>query len=240
MEPLKTSDQPLLLTHLPLIRSIVFKRIKGRPSLLALRDDLLQEAVIGAIDAINRHDPHSGACLSTYIGIRVHGHLTDYIRQQIPLPRSAQHSARDLLRHTTQAEQALGHTCSLNQIAKQTGTTPARLREGVQAIAGQRLVSFCPEGVPAGDGKEEAAHAISATDVEEEVYLQQKRALVHQHIRNFDRRHRCCLQGTLLEGKDFNQIAKEQGCCASRVWQLNTGAAAKIQQRLRAQVAIMD
>jgi RNA polymerase sigma factor for flagellar operon FliA len=71
------------------LRPLVLKAVavlSNIPSFV-LREDLQQEAWIGAIKAVDSYDASKGASLFTYAKYRIRGHLLDYLRKLDPIGR---------------------------------------------------------------------------------------------------------------------------------------------------------
>src|SRR4051812_46785572 len=81
------SADELITAHYALARRVVrgFKR-NHRTSLE--EPELLNCALLGLIDAVNRFDPQKGDNFSSYARIRIRGALLDRVRQEDPLSRS--------------------------------------------------------------------------------------------------------------------------------------------------------
>jgi RNA polymerase sigma factor for flagellar operon FliA len=72
--------------HLPLVGAIARALSRGLPSTVEF-DELINDGVLGLIDAARRYDPTRGAAFSTYAGYRIRGAILDGLRARDPLPR---------------------------------------------------------------------------------------------------------------------------------------------------------
>jgi len=66
----------------PLVQSIVTKRFGGVTTPTVDREDLVQEGVLGALEAAQRWDPQSGSSFASFIYLRAHGAIQDLLRRQ--------------------------------------------------------------------------------------------------------------------------------------------------------------
>ena len=77
------AETVLLEQILPSIRFIA-NNIKNRyPRLMLEKDDLIQEALIGSLRAINTYDPESGNLFQTYVSSVSENAMMDYVRKCI-------------------------------------------------------------------------------------------------------------------------------------------------------------
>ena len=72
--------------HLPLVGTIARALSRGLPSTVEL-DELVNDGVLGLIDAMRRYDPSRGVGFPTYAGHRIRGAILDGLRTRDPLPR---------------------------------------------------------------------------------------------------------------------------------------------------------
>ncbi|MBI3998143.1 MAG: sigma-70 family RNA polymerase sigma factor [Armatimonadetes bacterium] len=76
-----------VVTYLPLVEVVARTLSRGLPSTVEL-DELINDGVIGLIDALRRYDPTRGVCFSTYASHRIRGAILDGLRARDPVPRS--------------------------------------------------------------------------------------------------------------------------------------------------------
>ncbi len=72
--------------YLPLVGAIARALSRGLPPSVEL-DELINDGVIGLIEAMRRYDPTRGVGFSTYAGHRIRGAMLDGLRVRDPLPR---------------------------------------------------------------------------------------------------------------------------------------------------------
>lgn len=73
--------------YLPLVGAIARTIGRGLPASVEL-NELIDDGVIGLIDALRRYDPARGVAFSTYAGYRIRGAILDGLRERDPLPRA--------------------------------------------------------------------------------------------------------------------------------------------------------
>lgn len=74
-------DESLILEYTPMVRLIAKKMLKRYPAHIEL-DDLVQEGMIGLIDAHKRFDSSRGCSASSFVVHRIRGAMIDYLRNQ--------------------------------------------------------------------------------------------------------------------------------------------------------------
>ncbi len=91
--------------YLPLVGTIARTLSRGLPSCVEL-DELINDGVLGLMEALARYDPTRGVGFSTYAGHRIRGAMLDGLRIRDPVPRAyrrAQKVAEADPRNQTQA-----------------------------------------------------------------------------------------------------------------------------------------
>jgi len=106
------------------------------------RDDLISEAQIGLIDAINRFDPGKEVKFETYASIRIHGAIVDYLRKLDWAPRSLRQRAREIGQVELELEQDLGAAPSEEQVAQRLGMNLEQYRRTLSDISVLNVLSF--------------------------------------------------------------------------------------------------
>jgi RNA polymerase sigma factor for flagellar operon FliA len=106
------------------------------------RDDLVSEAQIGLIDAINRFDPGKEVKFETYASIRIRGAIVDYLRKLDWAPRSLRQRAREIGQIELELEQDLGQSPSEEQVARRLGMNVEQYRRTLSDISVLNVLSF--------------------------------------------------------------------------------------------------
>lgn len=114
----KVDRDRLILEHIPLLRHIAGRLSLDIPGGLD-REDLVGFGMLGLIAAADSWDESRGLKFSTYAYTKVRGAILDELRRMDFLPRGRREKVRDLDRAVHKLEQALGHSPSLEDIAKE-------------------------------------------------------------------------------------------------------------------------
>ena len=85
----------LVLTFAPLVKYIVYKKVREMPARCDV-EDFMSCGLEALIQSVDRYDPEKGATLEQYIWTRVHGAVLDELRRQDWAPRSVRRWERDM------------------------------------------------------------------------------------------------------------------------------------------------
>ena len=77
----------LVLTLAPLVKFIVYRKIREMPARVEA-EDFISVGLEAMIQSIDRYDPEKGATLEQYAWTRIHGAVLDEMRRQDWAPRS--------------------------------------------------------------------------------------------------------------------------------------------------------
>jgi len=85
----------LVLTLAPLVKFIVYRKIREMPARVEA-EDFISVGLEAMIQSIDRYDPEKGATLEQYAWTRIHGAVLDEMRRQDWAPRSVRRWERDI------------------------------------------------------------------------------------------------------------------------------------------------
>lgn len=90
----KLDKDQIVKNFLPKIKIIALNLMSNLPKNVQL-DDLIQEGVIGLLQAYERYDPSHGASFYTYALTRIKGAMLDYLRKIDWLPKELRHLIKE-------------------------------------------------------------------------------------------------------------------------------------------------
>ena len=125
----------------PLVKRIAYHLMARLPSSVQV-DDLIQNGMIGLLDAIDRFEAGMGAQFETYAAQRVRGAMLDGLRENDWLPRSLRREFRQIEKAIAQLEQEHGRPPTENELAKALGVSLADYQKMLQDARGHQLISF--------------------------------------------------------------------------------------------------
>lgn len=133
--------EQLVQRFVPLVKRIAYHLMARLPSSVQL-DDLVQNGMIGLLDAIGRYQEGFGAQFETYATQRVRGAMLDGLRENDWLPRQLRRDLRRIEAALTQLEHAHGRVPSEKELADSLGMTLAEYQKTLQDARGHQILYF--------------------------------------------------------------------------------------------------
>ena len=125
----------------PLVKRIAYHLMARLPSSVQV-DDLIQNGMMGLLDAINRFESGMGAQFETYAAQRIRGAMLDGLRENDWLPRSLRRDFRRIELAIAQLEQEYGRAPGENELASALDMALAEYQKMLQDARGHQLISF--------------------------------------------------------------------------------------------------
>ena len=215
----------------PLVKRIAYHLMARLPSSVQV-DDLIQNGMIGLLDAIDRFEAGMGAQFETYAAQRVRGAMLDGLRENDWLPRSLRREFRQIEKAIAQLEQEYGRPPSENELAKALGVTLAEYQKMLQDARGHQLISF-EDLVTEGDEDFLERHLSDDSGEPSKILEDEnlKRMLV-QGIELLPEREKLMMALYYEQDLNLREIGEVMGVTESRVCQLHTQAVARLRARI--------
>jgi len=227
----------LIEAYAPLARYVV-DRLNLRPGPALEYDDLLSQAVVGLIDAVDRFDPSRGIKFETYAYHRIRGAVMDMLRELDWLPRSVRQREAELAGAYEKLEGRLGRPPTDGELAEELGITVEALDELAREVGMQAMQSLdeCVgleqwEGGTVGEVVADEA----APSPEEEVERWSERDMLARAIDVLPEAERTVISLYYYEGLTLKEIGRALGVTESRACQIH----GKAMVRLRAEIQPM-
>jgi len=131
--PLANHQQDRVVATLPFVESMARRMASTMPNSIAV-SDLVQDGVIGLMDAANRFDERRGIKFETFAERRVRGAMIDALRRDA-WPRGVRRVRRELEAAREQLRRELGGEPSVADLAKRVGADEARLGRTILRIS---------------------------------------------------------------------------------------------------------
>ena len=131
----------LIMTYAPLVKYIVFKKIRELPARCEV-EDFISCGLEALINSIDRYDPEKGATLEQYAWTRIHGAVLDELRRQDWAPRSLRRWERDIGRAREQFVAVHGRPPTRPELADALATTPEELATREHEIQASEVTSL--------------------------------------------------------------------------------------------------
>lgn len=130
--PLVESQQERVAAGLPFVQSLARRMASTMPHSIDL-SDLVQDGVLGLIDAAHRFDEARGIKFETFAERRVRGAMIDALRRDA-WPRGVRRARRELEAAREQLRRELGAEPTLADLAKRVGSDESRLERTIVRI----------------------------------------------------------------------------------------------------------
>ena len=132
MRPQTGSDNPRVVKSLPFVEQLARRVASTMPHSIDI-GDLVQDGVLGLIDAANRFDESRGIKFETFAERRVRGAMIDALRKDA-WPRGVRRQRRELEAAREELRRELGCEPSLADLAAKVGSDEKRLGRTIVRI----------------------------------------------------------------------------------------------------------
>ena len=105
-------------------------------------NDLINDGILGLIDAIEKYDDARGVKFETYAITRINGAILDALRSLDWVPRAVRQRARELERAYQELEVDLGRAPSETEVAARMGLSKKELDQLIQRVRGTAVLSL--------------------------------------------------------------------------------------------------
>lgn len=216
--------------HLDLVRYLALRIISRVPSSVEI-DDLVNEGIVGLLDAIDKFDPARKVRFRTYAEARVRGAMLDSLRQKDWRPRSVRVMQRDMDRTVGKLNSVHGRPATEEEIADAMGLPMEAFRQLLQNL--QYGPMFSLEDLPAN-----VRPTLASTDQQPDEPLARKELIdaLAEEIRRLPERERRVVELYYHEGLNMKEVGAVLGVTESRVCQLNSQAAARLRAALESRL----
>jgi len=215
----------------PMVKRIACHLMARLPASVLL-DDLVQNGMLGLLDAIGRFEAGVGAQFEAYAAQRVRGAMLDSLRENDWLPRSLRRSCRLIEAAITQLEQETGRAPSEKELADSLGMTLADYQTMLQDARGHQLVYL--EDLVSEDGEDFLErHRVEESSDPAQLFEEEgvRQALV-QAIADLPEREKLMMALYYEQDLNLREIGEVMGVSESRVCQLHSQAVMRLRTRL--------
>lgn len=226
----------LIAAYADLARYVV-DRLKLKTSASVDYDDLLSQAVVGLIDAIDRYDLSRGVKFETYAYMRIRGAVVDMLREMDWSPRSVRQKEKELKQAYASVEAERGRPATDDEVAAALGITRTELDVLAQEVAPWATVSL-EETISSGGGDDDdltiADLIKDETAVSPEAHVEQRemKRLLVEAISRLPEQERLVLSLYYVEGLTLKEVGKALSFTESRACQVHSKAVLHLQTRL--------
>lgn len=229
--PLAEHQQDRVEACLPFVESLARRMASTMPHSIDL-GDLVQDGVLGLMDAAHRFDEKRGIKFETFAERRVRGAMIDALRRDA-WPRGVRRVRRELEAAREQLRRELGAEPTLADLAARVGADVNRLERTIVRIS--TIESTSPMArLEAVDSSTLPAVLVPSEPLSPHRLFEQTetRDRIRQALATLPERERRIIMLYYFEEATMKQIGAEIGVNESRVSQLHARAVTRLKQAL--------
>jgi RNA polymerase sigma factor for flagellar operon FliA len=230
-----TLDRDQLAKHYaPLVKRIAYHLMAKLPASVQV-EDIIQNGMLGLLDAMSRYEEGLGAQFETYAVQRIRGAMLDGLRENDWLPRSLRRDMRRIETAIHTLEQQKGRQPTEGELAESLGMPLAEYQKMLQEARGYQLVYF--EDFTDGDDDDYLdRHSVGTEDLDplERLLDKNMRDVLVRAIGDLPDREKTVMGLYYEEDLNLREIGEILGVSESRVCQLHSQAIARLRSRIAA------
>src|SRR5437667_8905423 len=231
VQPIAASQNRRVVAGLPFVEALPGPMAASMPNSIDI-GDLVQDGVLGLIDAANRFDADRGIKFETFAERRVRGAMIDALRRDA-WPRGVRRQRRELDAAREALRRELGHEPSMADLAARVGSDEKRLSRTIVRINTIESTSPLASGEHTNESSLPAALVPSEPDPPDAAY---EKAEMRDHVRaaiqSLPARERRVISLYYYGEATMKQIGAEIGVNESRVSQLHARAIRRLRDAL--------
>lgn len=220
----------LVQRFVPLVKRIAYHLMARLPANVQF-EDLVQNGMLGLLDALDRFEEGFGAQFETYATQRVRGAMLDGLRENDWLPRNLRRELRRIEGAISALEHTHGRAPSERELADTLGMSLADYQKTLQDARGHQLVYFDDF---AGEGDEDFLERhFTDNNADPSNILEEKnvKALLVNAIERLPEREKLMMALYYEQELNLREIGEVMGVTESRVCQLHTQAIARLRSQ---------
>ena len=197
-------------------------------------DDIINEATVALMTAVDSFDPGKNVKFETYASIRVRGAVIDYIRRQDIIPRNLRKFAKDYDAAFSKLYEKLGREPENEEIAEELGMSLSKLEKYTAGAASAQTLSF-EEMVFEGGfdiSDDENTDASGGWVPEQRLIGDESRDMLASAIDRLKEKERLVISLYYYEKLRYSEIAQVMDVSESRVCQLHSQAVTHLKKLL--------
>jgi RNA polymerase sigma factor for flagellar operon FliA len=217
----------LVVSYAPLVKRLAYQMMSRLPASVEV-EDLIQNGMMGLLDAINRFEEGMGAQFETYAVQRIRGAMLDGLREADWAPRSTRRDMRRIEAAINALEQKYGRPPSESEIAGYLKLELSEYQRMLQDARGHQLIYF--DDYSSEDGEDFLEHHLGQADANPLALLEDanSKAKLVEAIQNLPEREKMVMALYYDEDLNLREIGEILNVTESRVCQLHSQAVARL------------
>lgn len=193
-------------------------------------DDVINEATLALMSAIDSFDPKKGVKFETYASIKVRGAIIDFIRRQDFVPRNIRRFAKEYDSAYSILYSELDREPTAQEIADYMKLPVEKLESCTAQAAAAQTFSFEEMVMDGGFDIPDKADEDGMWSAEAGIHRQEKMKYLADAIRSLKDRERLVITLYYYEKLRFSDIGKVLDVSESRVCQIHSQAVVKMKK----------
>lgn len=227
-----TLDKNQLVTqYASLVKRIAYHLMAKLPASVQV-DDIIQNGMLGLLDAINRYEEGLGAQFETYAVQRIRGSMLDGLRENDWLPRSLRRDMRRIEAAIHALEQQYGRHPTESELAQSLGMPLGEYQRMLQEARGHQLVYF-EDFKDDGDDDYLDRHfvgkGLDPVDILLDISMREQ---LVKAIEDLPEREKTVMGLYYEDDLNLREIGEVLGVSESRICQLHSQAIARLRSRI--------
>jgi RNA polymerase sigma factor FliA len=229
--PVTASQNRRIVAGLPFVEALARRMAASMPHSIDI-GDLVQDGVIGLIDAAHRYDADRGIKFETFAERRVRGAMIDALRRDA-WPRGVRRQRRELEAAREALRRELGHEPSMADLAARVGSDEKKLSRTIVRINTIESTSPLATGEHVDESSLPAALVPSEPEAPDSAYEKaETRERVGAALASLPPRERRVIDLYYYGEVTMKEIGAEIGVNESRVSQLHARAIRRLRDAL--------
>lgn len=231
-------DRDQLVTRFaPLVKRIAFHLMARLPSSVHI-DDLVQNGMIGLLDAISRFETGHGAQFETYAVQRIRGAMLDGLRENDWLPRGLRRDMRRIEQAIARLEQENGRPPSERELAEALSMTLSEYQKTLQEARGHQILYFEDFSAEGDEDFLERHFTDDAANPLKQLEESSMREQLVNAINDLPDREKLMMALYYEQDLNLREIGEVMGVTESRICQLHSQAISRLRSRIVGQIPL--
>ncbi len=228
----QTDKDAQIEQYAPLVKRIAHYMMAKLPANVHV-EDLIQNGMLGLLDAIQRFDATQGAQFETYASQRIRGAMLDGLRTDDWFPREVRKNSRRIEDAISTIEQRIGRSASEREVAQELGMSLEEYQKLLQEARGNQLVYFNDYDNDDDDHFLDRHCGDSASEPLARLMDDKFKQELTKAIANLPEREKLVMALYYDEELNLKEIGEVLGVGESRVCQLHSQAIARLRSKLK-------